>query len=235
MDYVTINGRPEGKPGWGEKPTWVSQLLLKWRGFCCLVLTDDSPVCEPINNYIERYWWNLHAKSDTDLLILAVAKAPPNWGEELNRCLPKGQLRTLVRKNLRLLDKPEGMAKARSTVYAFLRNLEEHNQKQIKLPALALFYWSHTDAKTAEETECDKHRIWERYPFLKNLIVLELPALTKPADIDKMFNDVICAVGYSSDDHELRKRILRIRFILRVKATMGSLFCLFDRLAPFIK
>ena len=196
---------------------------------------EQDTIKNTLNKYIERYWWNLHAKSGKDLLILAVAKAPTNWKDKLNHLPANKRLRRLVRKNLRFLDRPDGISKARSTIHAFLRQLETHNKKRFKLPALALFEWSYEQAKAAEETISDTYRIWEKYSALMDLSILELPVRVKPAEIDKIFDDLLSALHSAKDFQALKKRIRRMGLILRLKTTAGSLFCLFERLAPFVK
>lgn len=222
--------------GHGYTPVWIPFLLSDWRGFCCLVLTDDSPRCDLVNQYVEDYWWSLHAQSGNDLLILAVAKAPSDWRDELDASAPSHRLRKLTRRNLRCLDRPQGLARARSTVHAFLRGIEAHNRTRIRLPALALFRWSEQDALAAIDSVSSTDRVWEKYPSLADLSVLELPSTKTLAEIQKVFDSLLAEVRASAGDFEaLRARIRLLGWILRIKVTAGSLFCLFERLAPLVK
>ncbi len=216
-------------------PNWIPLLLNDWRGYCCLVLADDSPASELLNNFIERHWWHLHAQSGNDLLILVMAKAPPNWRDDYVQHIPKGRLRNAVRKNLQLLSTDAGVSKARSCVAAFLRDLDVPNDGKTKLPALAFFRWTDADASAAKRKRTNSTRIWEQYPSLTNVLLMPFPHQNDLAAIDRVFGAVFHHVREAGSDFTaFEKRITRLGTVLKAKATAGSLFIMLERLLPFV-
>lgn len=160
----------------------IDGMVQKWEGYACIILTEDSVSCSIINDYVEKHWDNLDARSGRHLLLFAATRPSLHWINE------KSGGNSTLYKNYQKSDYKYQMSK----VHKFLHKLENEkravngDKKEIKLPALAFFDWDRQTYKSLKKS----YDIKNKKTKIK-LLILEFPPIENPTMVEETFFDII--------------------------------------------